>query len=225
MRRIPATGLVRGQNGKLIPYRLRPLFYPLPEATGDANQGSILTRLMKAKFTRPTAIPSTKRGMARLLDRIHQDASFVGKMESDPSATGKRYQAVHIQDRSDAAKSLEEMMKAKQPFYVHGANGKVWYFDTKDGNRYSYTDKLDPSDQELVKNFFTTAATTRENPGSSSYGTTEQSGSRFFASPAPARHVIGIESSHAPSWLRKLAETAKSLFRRPSDTTRSMHIV
>lgn len=131
LQRPPITGLVRGQNGALVPFRLKhPLtFFPDP----DAAQ------------TFPDPLDRDDASLTKITDEATPPV---------PSQLGKQYHAVRLLGNGFDGQLLELKKKEGMPFYALSAKGKVWFFDTKDRKEFTYTNKLSDADREYVINFF-----------------------------------------------------------------------
>lgn len=238
LQRVPVTGLVRGQKGKLIRYRLRGSnviniwtdhFGPATALPADASrtEGRTWSSWWKMGRTRPGDPPATNEQMSRLLQQHPDlDAAFERTARPDSSAIGKKYHAVWLQGGRLDSGTLDQMLKAKQPFYVQGSKGKVWFFDTKDGNSFTYTDKMDRSDKRLVRKILqalqteqltTSAVTPSRAPPR---GLT---GSGSVASPRMAGQLVDPQSHLGTAWYQRVFKGAKAIFKRPTTLMRSMH--
>ncbi|KAJ1033880.1 hypothetical protein NDA16_000088 [Ustilago loliicola] len=140
--RVPITGLVRGQKGRLVTFRLRQPFTFIPDR--DAAQ--------------------------EFLDSLEheQDALAQATHEATPpgpSDIGKQYHAIRLPGNGLDGQVLEHKKEEGVPFYALSSRGKVWFFDIKDGKEFSYTDKISASDREYVTNHFRPVSVAE--PGSS----------------------------------------------------------
>ncbi|CDS01423.1 hypothetical protein [Sporisorium scitamineum] len=81
-------------------------------------------------------------------------ATFKAEAKPDPSRLTEKYHAVQLQGQGLDAKTLSKMQGKGLPFYVQGANNKVWFFDTKDSKKYTYTDEMESSDARFIREFF-----------------------------------------------------------------------
>ncbi|SOV06882.1 uncharacterized protein UDID_14479 [Ustilago sp. UG-2017a] len=213
LQRVPTTGLVRGQKGKLVPFHIKhPLsFFPDPDAA--------------QKFPDP-------------LERHDVDPSARITYEAGPpssSEIGKQYHAIRLLGNGLDGQVLELKKKEGVPFYALSTRGKVWFFDTRDEKHFSYTDKVSASDREHVSRYFepvsTAEARTSNGPEAetsdgaeleiSDFTDSETSDSASSASlgaarvpPVVGRAVVKQSQTRIP-WFQKLAKGAKSFFKKP----------
>lgn len=230
LQRIPITGLVRGQKGKLVPYRLKGsntvnIFADIyvPSRVISSSRGWSPWR--QVKTLRPGASPSNNVQMAQLLQShptLAASAFYDKKAMSDPSAIGKKYQAVQLQGKGLDLQTLDHMTKTKKSFYVLGAKGKIWYFHTDDGVTFTYTDSLTREEKRLIAGLFPTSEMSRSQSVIQAMETIH-TGTGFAASPYPERNIAKSQRKYGLAWLRKLAEGTKDFLQRPAVVTRNMH--
>ena len=210
---VPAIGLVRGQQGKLVPIRLRTPLEVIPDPIEAIASSSRRGFPLAASNGKPGAPPSSNRQMQELLSG-HPDltSSFDPNAVPDPSKLGGKYHAVQLLGKGLDRQSLVKLQQAKKPFYVQGAHRKVWFFDTKDGKTYTFTDRMKSSDKKFIRNHFFPAGrdAIRASQAAASEGGegTAVQAERLAgqASVRPASAITGV------SWSQRLSEGARSFF-------------
>ncbi|KAJ1022957.1 hypothetical protein NDA13_005006 [Ustilago tritici] len=211
LQRVPMTGLVRGQKGKLVPFHIKhPLsFFPDPDAA--------------QKFPNP-------------LERHDVDPYARITYEAEPpssSKIGKQYHAIHLLGNGLDGQVLELKKKEGVPFYALSTRGKVWFFDTGDKKHFSYTDKVSASDREHVSRYFEPVSTAEARTSNGPEAETSDGAERFLISdsetsdsassaslgaarvpPVVGPAVVKQSQTRIP-WFQKLAKGAKSFFKKP----------
>lgn len=158
LRTVPVTGLVRGQQGRLIAYRLKTPFQisaiPAHATSGVSSSGFPWT----LRRTDPDEPPSTNRQMRKVLSS-HPDikSTYDAKAIPDPLALGTKYHAVRLRGYGLDVQTLAKLQEAERPFYVLGARNKVWYFHKQDGKEYTFTDRVSSADRRFIRAHFAPA--------------------------------------------------------------------
>ena len=158
---VPATGLVRGQRGKLVPVRLRRPLFLVPDVSDFPPDMQAEVTPSRSPFwsTRrtadPLAPPATNEELGAILQKRPDLAVAIDRhAKPDPSVLGTQYQAVELKGNGLDAETLVRMTQTAKPFYVQGAKGKLWYFHPRGGNTFSYTDKFRRTDKKFIREFF-----------------------------------------------------------------------
>lgn len=157
MQTIPVTGLLRGQQGRLVPIQINAKLQLSPdpfEALASSSHGTFHDS--NALKSRPLATPSSNEEMQELL-RTHpeiESVTFEPEAKPDPLKLTEKYHAVQLRGQGLDARTLSTLKGKRLPFYVLGAKNKVWFFDTRDGKKYTYTDKMTSSDETFIRHFF-----------------------------------------------------------------------
>ncbi|SPO28668.1 uncharacterized protein UTRI_04546 [Ustilago trichophora] len=249
----PIAGLVRGQDTIFVPYQLHPRSTSIqiwnqvtaPMQESGKKRGRRWYSSWKEDKERPVASPENeKKRLSQLFSEIRgQVPIFDKELTPDESTVGKRFHVVRLQGTGLDVEILTKVMEMKQPFFLQEAEGKVWYFHTKDGKIFTYTDRVRSSDKRSIwklpslplnRPLFRAAARAKFSAAASSGiladtrettppGTPAATPPRFFGSPTPFGQMERSQSRYNPRWYRKLSGGARSFFKKPAEFFRSIH--
>lgn len=205
MQKVPVLGLARGQQSKLVPYQLSaPLeFHPHPFETFRSS--SRRDHLWTLRRVQPGAPPSST---SELLGLLNSHASIRStydvKAVPDVLAIGTKYHAVQLRGHGLDVQTLRKLQEAGRPFYAQGANKKVWYFDTKDGTEYTFTDKIKGSDKRIIRNILApTQQVAIQDPERARERRNDAERTAMVASHYTERERAGV------SWFQRASEVAR----------------
>lgn len=137
MRRIQVTGLVRAQQGTLVPFALQDTVNLFPDLQSH------------------TGIPASNMDIHRLLGSIPDITStYDAREEPRVSQLGQTYYAVELRGRGLDRQVVETLLRWKKPFFLRGAGDKLWYVHTNDGNWYTFTDRVRGEDRRFLTAHF-----------------------------------------------------------------------
>ncbi|SJX63990.1 uncharacterized protein SRS1_20008 [Sporisorium reilianum f. sp. reilianum] len=155
---VPVTGLVRGQQGKLVTFRLNTHPHLLPEPfkalESGSQAGSYDTSAIKGSAGAPPSSNEELHHLLREHPRWFGTTEFQAEARPDRSKLGEKYNAVQLRGQGLDARTLSNLQGRKLPFFVQGANGKVWFFDHRGDMAYTYTDNLETYDETFIREFF-----------------------------------------------------------------------
>lgn len=226
LQRIPVTGLVRGQGERLVPFRLKePLTFFPDIATAPSNpdtgssRGSAWSRWRSSRSNEEVASTSSVRQLKQLIRQMPTfEAAFDKSGSPDSSDLGRSSYAVRLPGNGLDSQVLALMKKKGRPFYAEGAKGKLWFFDTKDGKHFTFTDKLKRSENRVVRGII------HDEPATSRAGTLGVQAIRDAASDqgTSRQTQVGryLPSSH---WAQKISEAVKAMFRDRRSAVRYLH--
>lgn len=138
-----AADMARGQDGVLVPGRPYALRLS-PEVKPTGWRGLL------PKWKTGAVTSSTEQMQQLLRKRRPLDAVFNPTAVPDTAALSRAYYSVKLPGNGRDAEVLQMMQKKGKPFYAMGARGKVFYFDTKDGKSWTFTDKVSDADRQGV---------------------------------------------------------------------------
>lgn len=137
MQRIPVTGLVRGQQGTLVPFALQDTVNLFPDPQSH------------------TSIPASNMDIHRLLGSIPDITSTYDAIpEPRESQLGQTYYAVELRGRGLDRQVVETLLRWKKPFFLKGPGDRLWYVHTDDGQWYTFTDRVRGEDRRFLTAHF-----------------------------------------------------------------------
>jgi hypothetical protein len=138
-----AADMARGRDGALVPGR--PYALRLSPETKPTGWRGLLPNWKTGGVT-----SSTEQMQQLLRERRPLEAVYNPTAVPDTAALSRPYYSIKLPGNGRDAEVLKMMQKKGKPFYTVGAKGKVFYFDTKDGKSWTFTDKVSDADRQGV---------------------------------------------------------------------------
>lgn len=211
LQRVPVSGLVRGQQGKLVPYQLTAPIEIFQSPVGSSRSSSTRGFGWSSRRYDGDSPPSSNRQMLELMEE-HEEikSAFEQSNIPDTSTIGTKYHVAQLRGHVLDARTIEMLQQAGRPFFVQGAGQKLWYFDTKDGGVFTFTDRIEGSDRRFLRTFWSEDLVRAAQAS----GAVQRGGiDRAVASIIAAQGTIR-QAMTGNSWLQKLSSGFRNFLSR-----------